>query len=652
MLSHQEYVKLVQTLNRHAQYYYHQNAPIISDTEYDQLYQQVVTFETHNPLLIDPNSPTQHIGSAPLNAFDSFTHHSILPSLGNVFNSAELDAFCQRVYTTLNTSAVEFCIEPKVDGIAVAIHYDKGQLVAAATRGDGKTGELVTENVKTIRSLPLVLAKSITLEVRGEVYMRKSQFAQLTDKFANPRNAAAGSMRQLDSKVTASRQLDIMIYQGIMDGIKTHSEMMTQLDQLGFPVNPGLVVTTKVATLAQTAQSIDQERWDYPYEIDGGVIKVNRLDYQDQLGMTVKAPRWAVAYKFAAAEGVTQLNGIDIQVGRTGVLTPVAQLQPLSLAGVTISNATLHNMDEIKRLGIQIGDDVVVVRSGDVIPKIIRRAVAKPNAIPFEIPQHCPECASSIVQEADAVAYRCQNPHCPARFKAQLSHFVSRKAMNIDGLGKEVIAKLVDDKQVTCLPDLYSLSMEELLRLPGFAEKSATALLSAIQASKTQPLHRLLFGLGIAFVGEQSAQLLAQRYSSLSALQLATYDELIEIEGIGPKIATAVIAAIQDENFIAIITQLDEFGINPKNVIVNHDGPLSGQSFLITGTLSAYKRSEAEALIKDNGGTVVQSVTKKLTYLIVGENPGSKLVKAEKINAKTVTITILNEQEFSQLLPS
>ena len=650
MLSHEDYSRRVNELNRHAQRYYRDNHSVISDSEYDQRYHQLVQFESNNPLLVHPNSPTQRIGEPPLDQFDPFTHRTVLPSLNNVFNQDDLIAFCDRVYKGLNTQDIAFCIEPKVDGLAVALHYQKGILVAGSTRGDGTVGELITANLKTIRSLPLSLPEPIDLEVRGEVYMSKSQFATLSDQFANPRNAAAGSMRQLDSRIAAQRRLDIMVYQGILPGYSCHSEIMARLNELGFPINPGLVVTPSVSELYSHAKVIESTRWDYQYDIDGAVIKVDPLDYQDQLGMTIKSPRWATAYKFAAEEGITRLDSISVQVGRTGVLTPVAKLTPLLLSGVTITHATLHNMDEILRLDIQVGDDVVVVRSGDVIPKVIRRAKRHPHSVQFIIPSYCPICETSVCHDANEVAYRCPNTQCPARIKGQIAHFASRKAMNIDGLGKEMVASLVDSGLVKKVPDLYTLSVNQLLPLDGVAQKSADSLIAAIQDSHTQSLPHLLFGLGMAFVGIHSATVLAHRYLSLSGLLSATHDDLIAIEGIGPKIADAVISYLEDPSFIADIHTLQSLGVNPTVTPVITNGPLNGQTFLITGSLSHYKRSEAEDLIKQQGGKVVSSVSKTLSYLIVGTNPGSKLTKAEKLNTKELYITILDEDTFRQLL--
>tara|TARA_B100000586_G_scaffold37870_1_gene24303 strand:+ start:4818 stop:6788 length:1971 start_codon:yes stop_codon:yes gene_type:complete len=650
MLSHQRYLRLVQELNQHAQHYYRDSTPIISDTEYDQKYRQLINYETDHPLLISPNSPTQRIGDQPLDHFVPFTHSSQLPSLSNVFNKAELNAFCTRVYNTLNTQDVDFCIEPKIDGLAVALHYKKGILVAGGTRGDGTMGEDITANLKTIRSLPLQLSEPIDLEVRGEVYMNKTQFARLSDQFANPRNAAAGSMRQLDPRIAAERRLDIMIYQGIDNHNKVHSDMMTQLKEWGFPTNPGLVVTHSISNLFNVALGIESDRWNYDYDIDGAVIKVNRLDYQDQLGMTIKSPRWATAYKFEMEEKITKLEKISIQVGRTGVLTPVAHVTPIQLSGVTVSHASLHNMDEISRLDIQIGDTVVLVRSGEVIPKIIRRASRQTQSVPFKIPSHCPICNTPIHRHEDEVAYRCPNDQCPARIKGTIQHFASRKAMNIEGLGKAVVATLVDKKLIHKVSDLYKLSVDQLLLLEGFAQKSANALIHALNDSKNKTLSRLIFGLGIPFVGEQSATLLANRYLSLSSLLNATESELLEIEGLGPKTVTELIRYLNNPAFINDIQTLQSLGLDPLVTPLKNEGPFNNQTFLITGTLSQYKRSEAEHLIKEKGGKIVSSVSKKLTYLIVGDHPGSKLDKAKKINKKEHIITILDEGKFSELL--
>ena len=487
-MTHDKYLKLIETLKHHANLYYNQDAPEISDYEYDRLLHEAIAYETENPLLARPDSHTQRIGGTVLDKFEPFKHPTKLPSLGNVFNKDELIAFTQRVEKGLDLQETQYTIEPKIDGLAVALYYENGKLKVGATRGDGSTGENVTNNLKAIKSVPQTLSEPITIEVRGEVYMRKSQFATLADQFANPRNAASGTMRQLDSSVVASRNLDILIYQGTAPGIESHSEMMAYLKKLGFPTNPDLHVCNTAIELHQRAQELEAKRQTYDWEIDGAVIKANRLDHQDILGMTIKAPRWATAYKFAAEEGTTRLLGISVQVGRTGVLTPVAELEPIKLTGVTISRATLHNIDEIARLDIQIGDDVTLLRSGDVIPKIIRRAKRHPDSRPFIMPTSCPVCDHPVMRAEGEVATKCVNIMCAARIKGQLSYYASRSAMDIEGLGESVVDQLVDDGLISRISDLYTLNKNQLLEVERFGEKSADNLLNALEESKAKPL--------------------------------------------------------------------------------------------------------------------------------------------------------------------
>ncbi|MBT5856310.1 NAD-dependent DNA ligase LigA [bacterium] len=648
ILTHEKYLELIKELNRHATLYYQKDAPEITDADYDRLYRQAQDYETSNPLLASSDSPTQRIGDKPLTAFESFNHPTPLPSLGNVFDQDELIAFHDRAVKGLETEQITYSIEPKMDGLAIAIHYENGQLKVAATRGDGKSGENVTANIKTIRALPHTLTKPITIEVRGEVFMRKSQFAKIADTFANPRNAAAGSIRQLDSRVAAQRNLDVFLYQGIYDGIETHAEMLIFLKELGLPVNPDVKTATSITEAYSQAIQFETDRENYDWEIDGAVIKVNRFDYQDRLGFTIKAPRWAAAYKFAAEEGITRLNDITVQVGRTGVITPVAELAPIKLAGVTINRATLHNMDEINRLDIQIGDTVILKRSGDVIPKIIGKATRADDSRPFQMPTHCPECQHPVTKEEGEVAHKCNNVLCAARIKGQLTHFASRKAMDIDGLGEAVIDQLVDEGLIHTYSDLFVLTRDQLLALDRFADKSADNLISALEAAKTNSLSKLIFALGISFVGENAATLIADHHPNLEALQSVTEESLIAIDGLGIKTAAKIIETFHDPAFQEEITKLRSLGLNPQHQIIT-DGPLSKQSFLITGTLSI-KRIELESKIKALGGKIASSVNKQLSYLIVGDSPGSKVEKAEKLIQKEHPIQIIDEASILKMI--
>ena len=636
-------------MNHFAHEYYTLDTPSISDAEYDQYYQKLTQFEEENPLLLDPSSPTQRIGDQPLASFKAFHHKQALPSLGNVFNEDEFIAFYERLIKGTEREEIELSIEAKIDGLAVSLLYEKGRFVKGGTRGDGKKGEDVTENLKTIKSLPLLLTEEVDIEVRGEVFIRNSQFQKIAHQFANPRNAAAGSMRQLDPRVTAERHLDIFIYQGIGTDQKTHSETITYLKKLGFPVIPEVQTSTNPKNIQDGANRLEQNRNSYDYDIDGAVIKVNDYAAQDQLGFTTKAPRWATAYKFAAEEAVTILEDISVQVGRTGVLTPVANLKPVKIAGATIQRATLHNLEEIERKDIQIGDEVVLQRSGDVIPKIIRSHRRFPESRPFKMPTHCPECNSPIQKIEGEVAHKCVNPMCPAQVKGKLKHYVSRTAMDIDGLGDAVIEQLVDEGLVSNISDLYRLKKESLIELERMGDKSSDNLLKAVENSKTRPLSIFLFALGLSFVGKHAAETLAETISTIDDLKTRDFESLISIDSIGDKTAQSILEAFQNPEFCHLLDDLKDLGIEPKNTI-KEDGPLTGETCLITGSFEEMKRPEIESQLKSLGAKMSSSVSKKLTILIVGDAPGSKLSKVEALIEKGESITIWDEKELlSQL---
>lgn len=650
MSSLKRYEELVMRLNQHAHLYYVKDAPEISDYEYDVLYKELLAFESLNPLLVDPTSPSQRIGDRPLESFQSFSHQRPLPSLGNVFSEDELLAFFERVEKGLSGEQdIEYSVEPKIDGLAISLHYEAGRFVVGATRGDGKTGENVTENLKTIRSLPLRLNQDIDIEVRGEVFMRKSRFREISDQFANPRNAAAGSLRQLDSRIAAERQLDVFIYQGIYDGMTSHSEMMDFLKGLGFPVLPGLEVSSDPGAIFGFSQALETGRDGFDWEVDGAVVKVNSFSYQESLGFTTKAPRWATAYKFAAEEAVTRVLDIQIQVGRTAVLTPVAYLEPVSVGGVRVSRATLHNMDEIERLGVAIGDEVLIVRSGDVIPKI--QKVFRPGTPRelFTMPDRCPVCESDVIREEGEVAYKCSNSLCPAQIKGLLRHHVSRNAMDIEGMGGALIDQLVDAGLVRNVADIYQLDRDTLAGLERMGEKSADNLMVSLEKSKSRGFSNVIFSLGIPFVGQYAAETLAQHYENFDTLSQASSEELAGIDSIGGKTAEAIVRAFSTPAFCAVLLALKSAGIDPQQDVRELvDLPLSGKTFLVTGTLERYKRHEAEALIKRAGGKIVSSVSKKLDYLVVGDSPGGKLEKVEKLIEKGAGIEVLNEADFIQ----
>jgi len=568
-----------------------------------------------------------------------------------VFSREELDAFVERVQKGLDGVMPRFTVEPKIDGLAVALHYKDGRLEIAATRGDGQTGETVTSNVKTIRSLPLILKEPVSLEVRGEIFMRKSVFNEIQESFANPRNAAAGSIRQLDPQIAAERKLDIFLYQGIGSGKGTHSETLAYLDSLGLPVNTSVVTCSTVEEIEAAVENVREMKESYDWEIDGAVIKVDEEAYQDQLGFTIKAPRWAMAYKFPTEQVVTTLLDIDIQVGRTGVLTPVAKLEPVRVTGVTVSNATLHNMDEIERKGVKIGDEVVVQRAGEVIPEVVGVHKQNPDSKIFVMPEKCPVCDHEVYHQDGDVAYRCLNPMCAARLKGNLEHFVARKAMDIDGMGKQLIDQLVDEGLLKTLSDIYYLTFDQLIELDRMGEKSVQNVLEAIHVSKERSLSRFVFALGIPFVGVRTAELLVEYFGSLEALLVATFDELLEVDEVGDVIAQSCTETFQSFAFQLELKRFFEAGVSPKVETVQKASDIfDGKTFLVTGTLSDFSRTDAQALINQHGGRVVSSVSKKLDVLVVGDKPGSKVEKAEKLNASGAEIQILDEDGFKGLL--
>lgn len=649
MINYERYLELISELNCHAKAYYEQDTPVISDFEYDQLYRTLIEFESANPLLLSPDSPSQKVGGAPKESFQPFHHPTVLPSLGNIFSNDEWLKFVERVQKFVLNHQIEWTIEPKIDGLAVAIHYKNGKLVEAATRGNGYVGETITANIATISTLPKQLALPIDLEVRGEVYMRKSVFTELKDQFANPRNAAAGSLRQLDPQITAKRKLDLFIYQGILDDIHTHFEMIQFLKTLGFPVIPQIYKTDDPNQIFEIIQRIESQKQQYDFEIDGAVIKVNQFDLQKNIGFTTKVPRWAIAYKFETGKAVTRLNDIIVQVGRTGILTPVGILEPVALSGVTVRRATLHNMDDIDRKGVQIGDTVLIQRAGEVIPEIIKRFESGPTSHPFSMPSHCPVCGEEVIKIEEEVAYRCPNPACPAQIKGRLFHFASRDAMNIEGLGDSLIDQLVDQGLISELPDLYRLTESQLLNLERMGKKSVQNLVTAIEASKTSSLDRFIFALGIQFVGKYTALQLARHFTTLTAFIQANGDELERIQSIGEKTADSIRKILKNAQFHRLIAEFLSLGILP-GLIETPSGKLAGKTFLITGTLSNFSRTEAENLIKNNGGTILPSVSQKLHYLIVGESPGSKLAKAQKLNQASPVIEIVDETFLKNFL--
>jgi DNA ligase (NAD+) len=641
-------------INYHDYLYWVKNEPEVSDAEYDQLMVRLKALESHYPQLITPDSPTQRVSGEPVEAFGVVEHRQPLLSLGNAFSFEELAAWHRRATGLAEVDGFEMVVEPKIDGLAVALVYEGGRFVQAATRGDGYRGENITENIRTIRSVPVqVRGGSVParFEVRGEVYMSKAGFERLNESlldrgeklFMNPRNSAAGSLRQKDPHITASRPLDIWVYQlgWTEDGVQveTHWEALQWLGDLGFRVNPNIARYDDVGAVQRHYDEWVEKRHELDYEIDGLVVKVNSLELQDRLGFVGREPRWAVAYKFPPIQGTTLLRKIEVNVGRTGSLNPYAVLEPVQIGGVTIKLATLHNEGDIRRKDIRQGDTVIVQRAGDVIPQVVGPVVSKRSGKerPYRIPRRCPVCKTEVVRpEGEAMAY-CPNPTCPAQAFRWLTHFVGRGAMDIDGLGERWIAVLMERGLVSDPADVYSLKREQLLELERMGEKLADRILANVEASKKRPLSRLLFALGIRHVGSELATVLADQFGSLDAIASASVEELEAIPAVGPRIAESVHDYFRDNRHRRIINKLVRAGVNTVQArAAPAEGPLSGETIVITGTLSSMPRSQAEAALKALGAKIGTSVTKKTSRLVVGADPGSKLQKAQEYGVETV----------------
>lgn len=655
-------IELRDLINHHNYRYYVLYSPEISDSEYDELMRELIEVEESFPEIITPDSPTQRVGAAPSQAFASIRHKGKMLSLANAFSLDDLESFLKRVSRELAGEKIDFICELKMDGVAVSLTYEKGYLTKGATRGDGEVGEDITGNLKTIRSLPLKMrgvSPPPILEARGEAYLSREIFAGINKDranqekplFANPRNAAAGSLRQLDPGVTARRRLKIYLFAvGYVEGrsFGTHSETLDFLRQSGFPVNPHIRLADSIDAAYRYCQEWQEKRGSLPYEIDGVVIKVNNIDQQSRLGETSKAPRWSVAYKFPAEQRTTVVKNITVSVGRTGALTPTAVLEPVRVAGSTISMATLHNEDEIRRKDIRIGDTIVIQKAGDVIPEVVAPVVSKRDGseIQFKMPANCPVCGAMVERlEGEAVA-RCTNIACPAQTFERIIHFGSRGAMDIEGFGPSVAASLLEKKAIADVSGIYYLSAERLKeRVPHFQEKAADNLYQAIQRSKERPLSRLIFALGIRHVGSHLADVLADYFGSIDCLSAATYDELVSIDEVGPRIAESAVNFFAEARNRQVIENLRRADVNMKSEKAAESGVLQGKSFVLTGTLPNLTRSVAEDLIKSNGGKVISSVSAKTDYVVAGDDPGSKMVKAEKLN-----IEIISESEFLKLL--
>ncbi len=656
--------QLIQQINHHNYQYYVLDDPDIPDTEYDRLIQQLKILEQQHPDLIDPDSPTQRIGGKALDGFEQVEHEIPMLSLDNAFNEADMYAFEKRLKEFLSDSEqVEYAAEPKLDGLAISLLYQQGRLVRAATRGDGKVGENITQNARTIDNIPLQLMGNDVpqlIEVRGEVYMEHAGFERLNQAqrdanektFANPRNAAAGSLRQLDPALAAKRPLSFCAYAVAQTSDKsfpqTQYAQMQHIKHMGLPISEYLEKLHSIDECMDYFQRIGVQRDQLKFDIDGVVFKVNSMLQQQKAGFVARAPRWAIAHKFPAQEVVTQLLDVEFQVGRTGALTPVARLKPVLVAGVMVSNATLHNMDEIQRKDIRIGDAVIVRRAGDVIPEVVKPVISQHHdTLPhIRMLSHCPVCQSDVMRIEGQAAYRCTaGIRCLAQKKEALKHYVSRKAMDIDGLGDKLIEQLVDEKVIDTFSDIYQLSFERLVQLERMAEKSANNLLHAIEHSKKTTLPKFLYALGIREVGQATAEALAKHFLSLEKIQNASFDAFIEVDDVGPVVAQNLVTYFSDENNRQEIELLRQLGVEWPDFVMEETQVLQGHTYVITGTLKHFSRSQATARLKALGAKVSSSVSSKTTAVFAGDKPGSKVRKAEKTG-----IPVLSEHDLQQLI--
>jgi DNA ligase (NAD+) len=662
----QEMEALREKIRYHEHLYYVLDNPGISDTEFDKLMQQLQQLEAEHPTLITQDSPTQRVGGKPREGFVKVRHSSPMLSLDNTYNEEELRSWERRVHELTGRKDVDYVCELKLDGMSLSLGYDYGQFVRGITRGDGTVGEDVTLNVRTVRSVPLSIPKEklkkagipVDFEVRGELLMPLAAFKKMNEEretkglslFANPRNATAGTVRQLESKVTAQRRLDYFAY-GLLQNGRTyfdrHSKTLDALNAAGLKVNPHRKLVHSMEEVWDFIRQWEGKRDSLPYEIDGIVVKVDRVALQDELGFTGKAPRWAIAYKYAARSGITKLEDIRVQVGRTGKLTPVAELAPVSIGGTTVRNATLHNMDEIERLGVRIGDWVQVERGGDVIPKVAKVIADKEHPRghkTFHMPEVCPVCGTKVVRTDGEVDYRCVNANCPAKLRETILHFASRGVMNIDGMGEALVNQLTERGLVKDVADIYKLTKKDLLNLERFADKSAQNILDEIENSKKLPLERVIYGLGMRFVGERTAQFLAENFGSMEALQRASQEQLQDVNEVGPRIAESIVEFFNLPANRKLVERLRAAGLTLSGQKKERGTKLAGKTFVLTGTLAKYTRDEAKKMIEDAGGKVTGSVSKKTDYVVAGTDAGSKLDKANQLGVK-----VIDEREMEKL---
>ncbi|GAB6100006.1 NAD-dependent DNA ligase LigA [Halanaerocella petrolearia] len=647
--------ELRRKIREHNYYYFVLDDPQISDQKYDQLMQELVELESEEPELVTLDSPTQRVGGEPINEFNKIEHEVPLLSLDKSFSADELREFDNRVQKEVDKD-IDYIVELKIDGLSASLHYEDGVFRQGATRGNGQVGEDVTHNLKTIRSIPLKLEQEINLEVRGEVFMPQDQFLRLNkeqeeageDSFANPRNAAAGSLRQLDPQVAANRPLDIFIYDSAyIDEVEfnTHQEKLDYLEELGFKVNDQRQVCNNIEQVIEYCTKWTEEREELNYGIDGIVIKVNQLQLQEELGTTAKHPRWAIAYKFPAQQKETSIKDIEVTVGRTGALTPTAVLEPIFLDGSVVSRANLHNQDELERKDIRIGDHVIVEKAGDIIPQVVEVLKDKRTGEEekYSLPDTCPVCGAQAVRLEGEAATQCIGGACPAKLREEILHFVQRDAMNIEGVGPALVEQLLDNNLVTDIADLYYLEKEELVELDRMGDKSSQNVLTALENSKDNTLQQVLYGLGIKYVGSRVAQVLAQNFSNIDEIIEANKEDLEKIPEVGPKIAQSIVTYFSQEQNLGIIAKLKETGVNFNSQVEEVEQKLEGKKFVLTGRLKDFTRQEAKETITDLGGRVTSSVSGATDYLIVGENPGSKYDQAQKLGT-----TILTEEEFKE----
>ncbi len=654
-------------IRHHEHRYFVLDDPEISDYEFDKLVEQLKKLEAEYPALITPDSPTQRVGGKPREGVVKVAHSSPMLSLDNTYNEEELRGWERRVHELSGRHDVDYVCELKLDGMSLALGYEEGHLVRGVTRGDGSVGEDVTLNIRTVRSIALFIPKDRlqkaglppNFEVRGELLMPLAAFKKMNDEreakglslFANPRNATAGTVRQLDASITAERRLDYFPYILLQNGrtyFDRHSKTLDALDAAGFKVNQNRALTKNMEGVWAFIREWEGKREKLPYEIDGVVIKVDRTSLQDELGFTGKAPRWAIAYKYAARAGITLIEDILVQVGRTGKLTPVAGLKPVPIGGTTVSRATLHNMDEIERLGVKIGDWVQVERGGDVIPKVVKVLDDKDHPRghkTFQMPEKCPICGTHVVKTEGEVDYRCVNANCPAKLRETILHFASRHVMNIEGMGDALVAQLTERGLVKNVADIYKLTRDDLLRLERMGEKSAQNILDEIDASKKLPLERVIFGLGIRFVGERTAQFLAEHFGSMDALMTASQEELEDVNEVGPRIAESIHEFFAEPRNRELVKRLRDAGLKFAGKKRERGTKLAGKTFVLTGTLAKYTRDQAKKMIEDAGGRVSGSVSEKTDYVVAGSDAGSKLDKAKELG-----VSVIEENEMEKLV--